>query len=361
MKKEKIKTKGFIQIPLLIAIIVSIIAVSTVTTGVVLYKQGKLTSLITSVSQIFKGAEESITTETEKSKPEPEQVSESQEEVIVPQPSDEDAQKRLAELEQRIKELEKQQQLKPRQEEITTPQNEQQDISETITASDLETVLPYVGQILCSTGYSSTEGSASLWIVDWEWGKQLVLTNAHVIAQEAKLCQVLLDKVGGYRLNITQIPSITFNDIVDFAFIKIQSISPGLEDVCPPISSLTSTLEYFPHCPIKTPLGSPVAIIGYPVGSYSEVEVEGTIGTLSPKTVTTGVISAYNENPTIHGYADVNYFVSAKIDKGNSGGLALSKQNGELCILGVPTWVQRGYFENMGIVQSIHNIWNPNP
>jgi len=50
--------KGFIQIPLLIAIIVSIVAVSTVTTGVVLYKKGKLTSLIASVSQVFQKTEE---------------------------------------------------------------------------------------------------------------------------------------------------------------------------------------------------------------------------------------------------------------------------------------------------------------
>lgn len=50
--------KGFIQIPLLIAIIVSIVAVLTVTTGVVLHKQGKLSSLVASVSQVFKGTED---------------------------------------------------------------------------------------------------------------------------------------------------------------------------------------------------------------------------------------------------------------------------------------------------------------
>ncbi|MBU4298520.1 hypothetical protein KJ636_00545 [Patescibacteria group bacterium] len=62
--KEKIKNqKGFIQIPLLIGIILSIVAISTVTTGVVLYKQGKLPPLIANISEVFKGTEETAITE----------------------------------------------------------------------------------------------------------------------------------------------------------------------------------------------------------------------------------------------------------------------------------------------------------
>lgn len=52
---SKMNQKGIIQIPLLIWVIVSLITVSAVGTGVVLYKQGKLVPLIASVSQIFKG------------------------------------------------------------------------------------------------------------------------------------------------------------------------------------------------------------------------------------------------------------------------------------------------------------------
>jgi len=74
LKKEKIyaiiaimkKQKGFIQIPLLIVIIISVI-VATATTGVVLNKQGKLTSFIASISQILKRGEveETQTTDIE--------------------------------------------------------------------------------------------------------------------------------------------------------------------------------------------------------------------------------------------------------------------------------------------------------
>jgi len=83
--KEKIKKqKGFIQIPLLIVIIVSIVAVSVVATGIVLHKQGKLAPLIASVSQIFEGTEETPAIEEIKSKePQTEQEPEviSQEEL----------------------------------------------------------------------------------------------------------------------------------------------------------------------------------------------------------------------------------------------------------------------------------------
>jgi len=53
-RKTKIKNqKGFIQIPLLIAIIVSVVITSTATTGIILYKQGKLSPMFASVSELF--------------------------------------------------------------------------------------------------------------------------------------------------------------------------------------------------------------------------------------------------------------------------------------------------------------------
>lgn len=98
--KEKIKTqKAFIQIPLLIAIIVAVVIVSGVGTGAILHKQGKLASLVANVSQVFKGTEEPLTVESEEVKSQPEQVPELSEEVIATQPSDDETQKRIAELE----------------------------------------------------------------------------------------------------------------------------------------------------------------------------------------------------------------------------------------------------------------------
>lgn len=50
------KQKGFIS--LLIAIIISVVAVTTIMTGVVLYKQGRLSPLVASITQVFEGTED---------------------------------------------------------------------------------------------------------------------------------------------------------------------------------------------------------------------------------------------------------------------------------------------------------------
>lgn len=53
----------------------------------------------------------------------------------------------------------------------------------------------------------------------------------------------------------------------------------------------------------------------------------------------------------------VNYYTSAKVDAGNSGGIAMMEDdNHKLCILGVPTWISVGEYETEGIIQNIHNI-----
>jgi hypothetical protein len=169
--------------------------------------------------------------------------------------------------------------------------------------------------------------------------------------------------IGFYELDIQHIPYWGFNNYIDFAVIKIVSAVPGGFKSIPLDSLSSDELSSIPSCPIKMPLGSPVAVIGYPATTKSRIDFENQLGEqesglMSNKTVTTGIISSQDSNPIANGYPDVNYFVSAKIDKGNSGGLALSKYNSQPCILGVPTWVEHGYFENMGVVESFHNIWN---
>ena len=62
--------KGFISIPILIAIIAGVVATVTVATGAVLYKQGKLAPLIASVSQTFKGTKD-IEPEIKPEEPQP--------------------------------------------------------------------------------------------------------------------------------------------------------------------------------------------------------------------------------------------------------------------------------------------------
>ena len=101
--KEKVKIQeGFIQIPLLIIIIASIIVASG-GAGVVLYRQGKLTSLIANISQIFKSTEKPVTIESEKMRSETEQISESLEEAVTFEASKSSDEKTKQKTEQKLK------------------------------------------------------------------------------------------------------------------------------------------------------------------------------------------------------------------------------------------------------------------
>jgi len=123
--------KGLIQIPLLIIIIASIV-VALVGTGIVLHKQGKLTPLIANISQVFKGTEKPITIEPEEIKSKTKQVSESSEEVIIPEASkssDEEIQQKIAESEetqQLAEEIETQEELQLETESEAGPEFEPQ-------------------------------------------------------------------------------------------------------------------------------------------------------------------------------------------------------------------------------------------
>lgn len=77
-------------------------------------------------------------------------------------------------------------------------------------------------------------------------------------------------------------------------------------------------------------LGESVRVLGYPLTSGGET-----------LTITEGVVSSFPGDGTI--------LTSAKIDEGNSGGLAID-HNG--CGLGVPSAVSIGAYENLGVIIS---------
>jgi len=62
-------------------------------------------------------------------------------------------------------------------------------------------------------------------------------------------------------------------------------------------------------------------------------------------TVTDGIVSGIEY--TAYGAV---YKTSAKIDRGNSGGLAID--NNSKCGIGIPTWATSGAFDGLGYIQS---------
>lgn len=93
----------------------------------------------------------------------------------------------------------------------------------------------------------------------------------------------------------------------------------------------------------KNPLaiGDSIVILGYPAygGSNAIFNANGNGNNPIPVevTATEGIIS---------GKSDIYYTTSAKIDSGNSGGLAIDGTND--CYFGIPTWDKSGNFESLG-------------
>lgn len=65
--------------------------------------------------------------------------------------------------------------------------------------------------------------------------------------------------------------------------------------------------------------------------------------------VTEGIVSGFQEN---------NYLTTAQIDTGNSGGLAVSKKDGKICLIGIPTWVSIGDIQALGVIQPFSKIYD---
>lgn len=261
----------------------------------------------------------------------------------------------FAKLKQEIENL-KTSQSKSAQQFTSSPQNT------SISASELVPYLSGVVEIECG----DVSGSGSLYTGGY------VLTNFHVIEGQ-KNCVALkteANSIGTVIYSIDTSSARSWNNSTDVAVVKLSYIKTTCYDgnrniiACPtkdtPIENLNYKIFDLPSCEMQIPSGSPVAIVGYPAFSRTAFNSGGVTGTDKTRLVTTGIISGYETNNTgsplwkVFPYPD--YFISAKIDSGNSGGMAFSKDQNGLCVLGIPTWLTIGNYDTQGIVQNIHNV-----
>ena len=221
--------------------------------------------------------------------------------------------------------------------------------------NDISTYLTGVVAIHCGINdndWNIWSGSGSLWNIDETF---YVLTNKHVIDKQgscyADVGQRGDEKIGGiYKLDTQNVSS--WNTKTDIAILKIMYIKPGSEGLgFAKVQDLNYSISTIKLCATTMPVGSSVMIIGYPAFSVSSSNQQTGF-----RTVTDGIISAHDTNTIADGLPYANYYVSAKMDGGNSGGVALSKDKDGLCLLGIPTWLSFGDYETQGMVQNIHNI-----
>lgn len=232
-----------------------------------------------------------------------------------------------------------------------------------ISATEIDPYLTGVVKISCKDGY----GSGSMWNLK-EVG-YAVVTNKHVVELPYDYggCTVDVD-FGVYQIYPSD--AWAWNDETDISVLKMKMLKVPMcdenglnckssEEAFTAEKNLNYKLNSLRKCPTKMPIGSPVIIIGYPSFGEQVVDYGGIMGTQSNRMVTNGIVSGYDEiisNKYIGTMPYNNYFVSAKIDSGNSGGITLAKDKNGLCVLGIPTWLSLGEYETQGIVQNIHNV-----
>jgi len=331
--------KGFIQIPILIAIILGFIVVGGVSyVGVFRYQQTQFEK-----ERLLQEKAERDARDTEIRKLILEQQNALEEAKLEIESTkretksiEENASKKITKLESQLSEDQRRE----------PPENV------TITAEEIEPYLTGVVLIVCYPAL----GSGSLWNLP-EFGGYSVITNKHVT--DEGYCGVNIHdeyeaSIGGFSIKDIK----RWNPFTDISVSKLED-STGAKVLA---KDLNYRLSNLPKCSPKAAVGSPVVVIGYPAFGVKYVDLynQGFKQYVAYRIATNGIISGHDSSVEIPrgNLPYPNYFVSATIDSGNSGGIAISKENKQLCVLGVPTWLTVGNFATQGLVQNIHNIFD---
>jgi hypothetical protein len=173
-----------------------------------------------------------------------------------------------------------------------------------------------------STNTTQTQ-TATAYIGHSTSGKITAITNRHaVLTDNGNLVDSCVMSMPGNKNSIY----ISSSDINLHPDSSIDAARFFLDEKDSYLSSLTRKKICFQLPDIKVNIGDQVVILGYPgIGSQKDI------------TATDGIISGY----------DYPYYVtSAKIDHGNSGGLAILVKGD--CYLGVPSGSVVGSMESLG-------------
>ncbi len=223
-----------------------------------------------------------------------------------------------------------------------------------ITSAEIAPYLTETPLIICyDKDLNMTLGSGSVWNLQ-SFNSSVVITNKHVVEEPDCVAQTYdgdnpLFNYGIYLRDVSRWNSAT--DISVFPLLK-----KGVKQ------SVNSNISKLPLCSTKMAVGSPVVVIGFPAFGVRMVDLynQGFLQRVASQIVTNGIISGH-DTTVVKPKGELpyqNYFISATVDSGNSGGIAFSKNESGLCVLGVPTWLTIGNFETQGLMQNIHNIFH---
>lgn len=329
--------KGFIQIPILITIIAGVLVLGGGYFGVKQYQN----------YQIEQTKKERVAQEKEK---ETQVLTEAQQKAL------EEAGQEIEKLKEGSAESKKKQQVLEQKLQNEQQKSEQQNLS--ISASELESYLLGVVMVVC---YPQT-GSGSLWQLP-NFGGFVVLTNKHVV-DGFDSCVITFERgdgvtKGSYTINTKEV--VTWNNFTDIGVLKLEQQKERITLYGEtPMKDLNYKISELRKCTQRVAIGYPVVVIGYPAFGIRYVNLynQGFKQYIAYRIASDGIISGHDTSVVVPqgNLPYPNYFVSAKIDSGNSGGIAISKDEKGLCVLGIPTWLTLGKYETQGLVQNIHNV-----
>ncbi len=205
--------------------------------------------------------------------------------------------------------------------------------SKYVNRPDLPSIIakwrPFVVYIECNFGSNYLSGSGFLTDSKSDNGIYVV-TNKHILIDNSgqSLTKCNFQLPGNNTIYSFEL-AFNFSENIDLGILKVNSPDNYIKNL---ISSKTN--NYMVCRKIATSVGDDIVILGYPVG-----------GSQNDITPTEGIISGYDGN---------YYITSAKMEHGNSGGVAiLVNQN---CYVGMPTFVRVGDIESYGRILNVDAI-----
>ena len=194
---------------------------------------------------------------------------------------------------------------------------------------------PYVVSLECRS-YSAVTGGLVLQsngsglLTKWERDSIVVLTNKHVIIDTSLNGDIIANNC------IVRFPQRDVFVVSNNISVLDGGFDWGIVTIDFP-SEYVKTLVKNPPllCTEDPTLGDDVVILGYP-----------SIGDQENVTVTEGIIAGFDED----------YFItSAKVEKGNSGGAAVSLKDN--CYLGTPTFSRTGVIESLARILDVRVLF----
>ncbi|MFZ2414793.1 MAG: trypsin-like peptidase domain-containing protein [Minisyncoccia bacterium] len=214
-----------------------------------------------------------------------------------------------------------------------TPPIEQKLQNNTLTQDD---VALFVVNLMCfnAEGTVNNGGSGTMMT-----NNGYILTNYHVLA-ETDFCLVTIpDPTTGTPNEIYVASPYIFSISQEYDIAALIIFEAYTDEAGTTYGTYPNTFNSYHNagCYDYIPkLGEDIEIYGYPVtsGGYN-------------LTITDGVISSFTDEGFI--------LTSAKVDSGNSGGIAVNK-NG--CFVGIPSAVHSGTYQNLGMIIPTYIVRN---